>query len=179
MVTTIGYQSGAQRVADSYGIVILEMRAPTEFDLANRWRSVRLELVARMPLVSDLSVDAIEQLGPEVSVNGALGEFVLEFEDGTSELLMDHVLRGEVASLAEPPTPAHPVERKFAPPALLRHGEDPVARVVRITATVSEAQAPPLVMETPSAEIAWLLADTLTGAHTWFAADGRIWHTPS
>jgi hypothetical protein len=27
MVTTAGYQSGAQRVADSYGIVILELRA--------------------------------------------------------------------------------------------------------------------------------------------------------
>src|ERR1017187_2762017 len=49
MVTTTGYQSGAQRVADTYGIVILELRAPTERDLANRWRSARIELVSRMP----------------------------------------------------------------------------------------------------------------------------------
>ena len=34
MVTTTGYQSGAQRVADSYGIVILELRTPIERDLA-------------------------------------------------------------------------------------------------------------------------------------------------
>lgn len=57
MVTTTGYQSGARRVADTYGIVILELRAPTDRDLANRWRSIRTELVIRMPLVTDLSVD--------------------------------------------------------------------------------------------------------------------------
>jgi restriction endonuclease len=114
MVTTTGYQSGAQRVADTYGIVILELRAPTARDLANRWRSARIELVCRMPQVTDLTVSATEQLGPDASVNGALGEFVLDFEDGTSELLMDHLLRGELASIEEPPTAAEPAARQFA-----------------------------------------------------------------
>lgn len=53
MVTTTGYQSGAQRVADSYGIVIFELRAPTASDRANRWRSVRIAFVARLPLITD------------------------------------------------------------------------------------------------------------------------------
>jgi hypothetical protein len=131
MVTTTGYQSGAQRVADSYEIVILELRTPTERDLANRWRSVRIELVARMPQVTNLAVDATEQLGPGSTVNGALGEFVLDFNDGTSELLMDHLLRGELTSLAEPPTAPHPVTRTYTSPVLLRQTDEPVARVLR------------------------------------------------
>src|ERR1035437_3235691 len=120
MVTTTGYQSGAQRVADTYGIVILELRAPTERDLANRWRSARIELVSRMPQVT----------GP------------------------------------------------FPSPVLLRRLEEPVARVIEIAATVSEAQAEPVVIETPRARVAWMLANTLTGSRIWFAEDGGIWSTP-
>ena len=92
---------------------------------------------------------------------------------------MDHLLRGELSSLAEPPTEPHPVTRTFASPVLLRQSDEPVARVIAIRATVGEAQAEPVVIETTAAEIAWMLADTLTGSHTWFAADGRIWQTPS
>jgi hypothetical protein len=143
------------------------------------WRSVRIAFVARMPVITDLAVMATEQLGPDPSANGALGDFFLEFEDGSSERLADHLLRGELSSLEEPPTEPHPVTRTFPSPVLLRHLDEPVARVVQITATVAEAQADPMVIETPTAEIAWMLADTLTGSHTWFAADGRIWQTPS
>ena len=178
MVTTTGYQSGAQRVADTYGIVILELRAPTERDLANRATSVRTELVARTPRVSDLAVDATEQLGADASVNGPLGDFVLEFEDGMSERLADHLLRGELSSIEEPPTEPHPVTRTFSSPVLLRRRDELLARVVRITATVAEAQAPPVVIETRTAKIAWMLADTLTGSRIWFAEDGGIWSTP-
>lgn len=177
MVTTTGYQSGAQRVADTYGIVILELRAPTERDLANRWRSGRIELVSRMPLVTDLTVSATEQIAPDASVSGALGEFVLDFEDGTSELLMDHLLRDELASIEEPPTEAHPVRRAFSPAVLLRRLGEPIARVIEIAATVSEAQAEPVVIETPRARVAWMLANTLTDSHVWFGEDGGIWST--
>lgn len=179
MVTTTGYQSGAQRVADSYGIGILELRVPTERDLANRVHAIRLEFVARTPQVRDVAIDAIEQLGEDSTVSGALGEFVLNFEDGTRELLMDHLLRGELAPLAEPPTKPHRVTRTFASPVLLRHGEKSLARVVAIRATVGEVQGAPAVVEETAAEIAWMLVDTLTGSHAWFAVDGRIWQTPS
>lgn len=179
MVTTTGYQSGAQRVAESYGIVILELRAPTSGDLANRCRSVRIELVARMPQVTDLTVNATEQFGADASPNGALGDFFLDLGDGASERLADHLLRGELSELNEPPTKSHHVTRTFASPVLLRHRDEPVARVVEITATVGEAQAEPVVIETSTADIAWMLEDTLTGSHIWFAADGRIWETPS
>ena len=179
MVTTTGYQSGAQRVADSYGIVILELHVPTEHDLANRWRSIRIELVARMPQVSDLEVDAVEQLSPSSRLSGTLGRFVLEFGDGTTDLLMDHLLRGELGPLGEPPVDAHPVTRTFAPPALLRYGDQPQARVTELRATVGEAQAEPVLVQTPTGKVAWMLADSLGGSRTWFATDGRIWQTPS
>ena len=178
MVTTTGYQRGARRVADTYGIAILELRAPTERDLANRWPPVHMELVARTPQVTDLAVDATEQLAADASVNGSLGDFVLEFEDGSSERLADHLLSGELSSIEEPPTDPHPVTRTFSPPALLRRRDEPLARVVRITATVAETQAPPVVIETVMEKIAWMLANALTGSRIWFAADGAIWYTP-
>ena len=113
------------------------------------------------------------------SVNAPLGEFFLELEDGTTEPLADHLLRGELSSITEPPTEPHPVIRAFDSPVLLRRGEEPIARVVQIRAAVSEAQAAPMVIETSTEDIAWMLADTLTGSRIWFAADGRIWQTPS
>jgi hypothetical protein len=36
MVTTVGYQSGAKDIASTYGLLVLELRAPTGADLANR-----------------------------------------------------------------------------------------------------------------------------------------------
>jgi len=179
MVSSIGYQAGAQRVADTYGIVICELRTPNAIDLAGRWRSVRIELRTRMPQVTDLSVKATEQLGSDTHLNGPLGEFFLDLDDGTSDRLADHLLRGELAPLTEPPTASHPVIRTFASPVLLRRLEQPIARVCEITATVAETADAPVMIETPTAEIAWMLANTLTGAHTWFAADERIWETPS
>jgi hypothetical protein len=71
------------------------------------------------------------------------------------------------------------VTRRFVPPAMLRRGDMPIARVWEVTAIVGETQAPPLSIETRAAEIAWMLANTLTGTHAWFAADGRVWQTPS
>jgi hypothetical protein len=179
MVTSTGYQAGAQRVADTYGIVICELRAPNATDLAGRWRTVRIELRTRTPQVTELSVKATEQLGPDACLNGPLGEFFLDLDDGTRQRLAGHLLRGELASLTAPPTAPHPVTRTFTSPVLLRRLDEPIARVQEITATVGEAASPPITIETPTAEIAWMLANTLTGTHTWFAADGRIWQTPS
>ena len=35
MVTTTGYQSDATRIAETYGLLVLELRPPTPQDLAN------------------------------------------------------------------------------------------------------------------------------------------------
>jgi len=44
MVTTTGYQKGAKAVADTYGIVITELRAPTDDDLQGRAVEVHLDI---------------------------------------------------------------------------------------------------------------------------------------
>ena len=178
MVTTQGYQAGAQRVADTYGIVICELRAPNEADLAGRVHTVRIQFVPRLPQVTDLDVKATEKLGPDVDFNGPLGEFFLDLEDGTTEALGDLLLRGELASLKEPPTVLHRVTRSFSSPAVLRHLAKPIARVSEISATVSEVESAPTIIETGMGRVAWMLGNTLTGSRIWFAEDGRIWQTP-
>jgi Restriction endonuclease len=179
MVTTTGYQAGAQRIADTHGIVICELRAPTEADLAGRVRSVRVEMIQRLPTVSDLDVKATEQLGADRTFDGVLGEFSLELTDGTLTSLGDELLRGELNSLDEPPTAAHRVTRTWDPPVVLRRLDQPIAMVWQISATVGEVDSDPTTIESRMGRIAWMLANTLTGSHTWFAEDGRIWQTLS
>lgn len=177
MVTTTGYQAGAQRVADTYGIVICELRAPADEDLAGRVWSVRVQMTPRLPTATDLAVEATEQLGTDVSFNGVLGEFSLELADGIVSSLGDELLRGELGSLDEPPTAPHRVTRTYDPPVILRRVEEPIARVLQISATVGEVESAPTTIESQTGRIAWMLANTLTGGHTWFAEDGRIWQT--
>jgi Restriction endonuclease len=179
MVTTTGYQAGAQRVADTYGIVICELRAPTDEDLAGRIWSVRVQMIPRLPTVTDLDVKATEQLGAAASFDGALGEFSVELADGTISALGDELLRGELDPLDQPPTPRHGVTRTYDPPVMLRRVEESIAKVWQISATVGEVESDPTTIESQTGRIAWMLANTLTGSHTWFAEDGRIWRTPS
>jgi hypothetical protein len=179
MVTTVGYQSGAQRVADTYGIVICELRNPSEADLDGRVVKVRVEIKARLPQVEELRVEATEQLSDGIDFQGPLGELSIDLDDGTSELLGDHLLHGELASLDEPPTVPHRVTRTFASPVVLRRLNEPIARVRDVSATVSEAESDPAIVEVGMEGVAWMLANTLTGSHVWFGEDGRIWQTPS
>lgn len=62
MVTTTGYQSGARNVADTYGIVILELRQPTDVDLADRVLEVNIMVEFRIPRVVDLEVEVVSAL---------------------------------------------------------------------------------------------------------------------
>lgn len=140
---------------------------------------MRVEIKTRLPQVADLRVEATEQLSDDHDFQGALGEFSLDLDDGTSELLADHLLRGELASLDEPPTVPHRVTRAFASPVVLRRLDEPIARVREISATVSELESEPAIVEVGMEGVAWMLANTLTGSRVWFAEDGRIWQTPS
>ena len=46
MVTRTGYQAGAKRVADTYGLIVVELRVPTPEDTRDRLLKVRVEVVA-------------------------------------------------------------------------------------------------------------------------------------
>lgn len=49
MVIVTGYQSGAQRVADTYEVVILHLRAPTDQDVERRLMEIRVQPTIRIP----------------------------------------------------------------------------------------------------------------------------------
>lgn len=184
MVTTNGFQSGAQSVADTYGILICELRKPTKKDLANRVRTIVIEIRARIPTITDLTVGAVETFAQGASTesgqhSGALGSFVIEHDDGATESLADVLLHGEIGPIGEPPTAPHPVVRTFLPPAKLLQGSTPIARVEQISAVVGEVEAVPTAVTTEMGEVAWMLANTLNGAHLWFGEGGAIRYTSS
>jgi len=53
MVTTIGYQSGAKKFAEFYGVNLLELRTPTDADWAGRFRHIEMTLnVCRPEIVA-------------------------------------------------------------------------------------------------------------------------------
>ena len=57
MVTTVGYQVGARRVADTYDLLVLELRQPTEADLANRMSAIRVQLNVQPTVVDDMRLE--------------------------------------------------------------------------------------------------------------------------
>ena len=179
MVTTKGYQSGAQQVAESYGVVICELRLPNEADLANRATQVNVTIRPRFTHLTDLDAKAVEQSGGATFV-GQLGQFFLDYDDGSSMRMLDLLLLGELTPVTQPPAPAHRIVRSFDSPVTLRHLDQGVAGVMEISATLTEVDASPILLEISGKErVAWMLANTLNGSHVWFAEDGKIWQTPN
>ena len=56
MVTTVGYQDGARRFAEHYGIGLKVLRPPTQSDWENRIKNIQLNIKVRT-LSSDFPVD--------------------------------------------------------------------------------------------------------------------------
>jgi hypothetical protein len=177
MVTTTGYQAGAQRVADTYGIVIVELREPTAADTANRVMEVGIEMVARRPFVRAILVTDGELLDPEGAGPMLDSELELVHQDGRRVRLVDELLAGELNPWTEPPTPAHQVTRVYDPAVVLEYEGRPVARVQSVTAEVGEHEHSTSFRVGGLDRIAWLMKNTLTGAHTWFAHDGKVYET--
>src|SRR4051795_1846870 len=78
MVALSGYQVGARRVADTYGLSIPELRPPKPEDLAGRLLEVRVAMHARMPHVGNLQIEPAEPVGPDQT--SALGGHAEELE---------------------------------------------------------------------------------------------------
>lgn len=180
MVTRTGYQAGARRLAETYGIVILELRTPAERDLESRVARITVSMTPRMPHVRSFQVQAVEQFSAEANVTAFLGEFDVVHADGRRESLMDLLFVGELNSMNEDPTPFHRIVRRFDPPVVLRHVERPVARIAALAADVGETEDEPAeIVIRGLDQVAWVLKNTITGAHIWFAEDGRFWTTES
>ena len=56
MVTTMGYQRGAKRVAETYGLLVLELRPPTPRDLDNRLEAIVVTINPVIPVVTEVGI---------------------------------------------------------------------------------------------------------------------------
>lgn len=177
MVTRKGYQSGAQSLAETYGVAILELRAPDEKDTANRFMKYRIDMKVRIPHLDAVGVEAVEVFGDADQLRVWAGDLYIE-TDGQRQLVADLLFEGELSTIEDPPTAMHPVRREFDPPATLLEGSAPLARIGALTATVGETESEiaPIVVD-HTQDLAWMLKDTLRGSRIWFAHDGRFWMT--
>lgn len=176
MVHLTGYQRGAKKVAETYGVIILELRDPDDKDVAGRLMTVQVSFSARVSVVKDLHLDVSEKLSD--ALEGPVLNYSLEVEDAGGQRLsvMDLLQEGEIDSLQDKVTPLHRVTRSFDPPAIFMADGEPVARVSAISATVGEEQGDPFDFTVGGRErLAWMVKDTLGGARAWFTKDGKIY----
>jgi hypothetical protein len=178
MVTTIGYQSGAQDVADTYGVVTLELREPTPADTEDRVWTIEVSILPRLRRVVDFEVDAIEMLSGQEGVAVPGDDLLIEDGGGGLVQALDLLFEGETNGMREPPTPFHRVVRPFDPPRTLFVEGQPLARVRSVAAVIGEIDGEPFEFRVGGLQsVAWMLKNTLSGQRVWFAEDGRIWST--
>lgn len=180
MVTRTGYQVGARRVANTWGIDVVELRAPLPKDLEGRLSEIVLTVKMRTPSVTDLSVQLAEPhevADFDAGVRGLIGAYDIEYDDGRRERMLDVLLNGELNDLGEDPRTEHRVVRLFDPPVRLWVGDVPIATVVAAAANVGESESTSRITVGGRTYLAYLIRDALSGECTWFADDGRIWRT--
>jgi len=178
MVHLTGYQLGARKIADTYGVIILELRSPNEKDVKERLMSFRLSFTARLPVVKNWHFDFSEFLSDALDI--PVLNYALEVEyDGQRHRALDLLKNGEIIVGSEL-TPLHPVIRSFDPPAILLVDGQPAARIRSISATVGEEQGDPFDFTIDGRKrLAWMVKDTLGGARAWFTRDGNIFFSES
>ena len=183
MVTTTGYQQGAQKVASTYGLLILELRQPTAADTQNRTIKIVLNMTPNMALIRNVNFEVVEVY--DQSSQGSIealewitvGSSDRDAEDARD--LKEILTEGELGGPDEL-RPVHPVRREFDPPQLLRISGRQVALLGAVTADVGDFQGRPTRITVGGLEnVAWMLRNSLTGAKAWFAQDGRVWTTDS
>lgn len=158
MVTTTGYQSGARNVADTYGIVILELRQPTDVDLADRVLEVNIMVKFRIPRVVDLEVEVVSALSEINKVGTLSSEILIENNSGQLCGAVDLFCEGEINDIKGPLTPFHRVTRTFKPPLKLLVEGRPLGLIAAIHATVGEVSGNPEVIRVGGIEsLAWML----------------------
>lgn len=178
MVTTTGYQRGAKAVAETYDLLVLELREPEERDWRGRVRAIGITMQTQMPVITDLRVEASDTAeDAEGSMTAAVEHLMLIEPDEPPRPLVNVLTAGELGTLGHP-RPPHPVRRQLSPPTALHYEGRWVANVVAVEATVGDASAPPVTITIDGAkDVAYVIRDALSGARVWLAHDGRIWTT--
>jgi hypothetical protein len=181
MVTRTGYQNGSKNVADTYDLLVLELRSPTQKDVANRVDSVQVKFNAVASIVTDFAFDFAAVLDFE-ALQGQIPTNLFRIQKaGSNECaqLIDILADGELGT-PDAPRALHQVQLVFDPPATLMLSQTPVATINAVGATVGCAAAPPVTVTIGGLDsVALMLRNALTGARLWFGAKGQIWSTDS
>jgi hypothetical protein len=176
MVTTTGYQSGAQTVAETWGVVILQLREPTSKDLEKRLAKIVVAADVRMPFIGqDVAVHAEQMLGDEPRDAVLASEFGLLGEGGGNIALPDFLWAGVLGGFDEPPVAPHRVTRKFDPPAVLTLRGEPLARITSVAATVGEVRLETDPFVIGGHPMAWMIANVLDSTRVWFTDTDRTY----
>ncbi|MCX0241862.1 hypothetical protein [Streptomyces drozdowiczii] len=175
MVHLTGFQLGARRIADTYGLIILEMRTPTDKDVDGRLMKIHISMTGRVPVVKDVGMDVSALLSD--ALNGPVLNHSLEIQEpsGRRVSMMDLLQDGELNPMTEPLTPLHRVTRQFEPLAVLTVSGQPAAEVRSISATVGEELTDPFDWTIGGRErLAWMVKNALGGERAWFTHDGKV-----
>lgn len=177
MVTKIGYQSGARAVANTYDVIVTELREPSGEDLAGRLSEIRLKIVARIPKVEGIQIQpANVEDAAQSPVRAWSTDIEIEDVDGHRSPVVDLMLAGELSPSSEEATSMHRVVRSFDPPKVLVVEGERVLMVAAIAAMVGEVEADPFDVRVGGRErLAWMLKNTLNGVRAWFT-DGNEFH---
>ncbi|MEU6408255.1 hypothetical protein [Microbispora sp. NPDC046933] len=180
IVHLTGFQLGARKIADTYGLIILEMRTPSDKDVSGRVMEIHISMTGRVPVIRDIGMDVSVLLSDALS--GPVLNRALEIEEpgGRRVSVMDLLQDSELHPMAEPPTPLHRVTRRFDPPVVLTVSGRPAAEVRSISATVGEELTDPFDCTVGGRErLAWMVKNALGGKRAWFTHDGEVRVTES
>lgn len=181
MVTTTGYQQGAKRVAETYGLLVLELRPPTPHDLDNRLEAIVVTINPVIPVVTEVGIEVIDMLDPAAwESRDPWAPLEIQSDPDQMTISLQRVLTdGELGTL-DAPRALHRVQRLFEPAATLLLNHKPVATLHAVSATVGSSAAPPVTVTVGGLKtVAWMLRDALSGSRLWFGEHGAVWSTDS
>lgn len=168
-VVASGYQSGAKRVANTYDIVILELREPHPHDLRGRIAEVVLEIRGFMPTIGGWDVQATDGSGRDSGSLEVSTHHPVILPNGQVTTLADIVLEGALDGFA----PVKPVEvvREFPEPAILAGTQ---VRIHRVAAMVGVQEQVTTTRIGGAERLSLTLNATLSGAFAFIMNDGQV-----
>lgn len=180
MVTKTGFQSGAQQVANTYGVIIIQMREPSSDDLAGRLTQIDVVATVRRPYIDPtvpVSFAATEMLGTSTPPTEHVQSDRYSVQTGNgpavdlTELLVAKVIR----AFGEPAVPSQEVHVAFDPPATLHLDGSPIARITSVTGAAGEAVlASPTTTIGGRQSLAYLMKNVLDGTAVWFSENDEL-----
>jgi hypothetical protein len=168
-VVASGYQSGAKRVADTYDIIILELREPQPGDLRGRVSNIVLEIRAQVPSITAWDVQAFDvRGGPAQSLPVAKNHPVI-LPDGQVTSLIGIISEGVLDGFSS--VASVEIVKEFPEPAILACTD---IRITRVAALVRAEQAVTTTRIGGVEGFSLTLNATLSGASAFIMRDGNL-----